>query len=371
MPADPPVDELLELTSLPTAPGQEQAVVQWIEAWARRRRNVRLRRDRHGNLMLQREGARGRKPIVFSAHMDHPAFVVTGFKNGQPTAEFRGGVNSAYLEGSRVRIGQGSPGQPSGVPATVRQVQVARNGEQRATLELDKTDDLEVVQKFDPAPWHLPKARFRGDRLIAPVCDDLVGLAAALHSFDQLRRSRSSSSADVRVLLTRGEEVGFIGAMAACRSGFVPKQARIILMENSRSFTESPVGGGPIVRVGDKTSIFDPDLTYRLGAIAQQLADRDSAFQYQRKLMPGGTCEATAYHTLGYAAACLCLPLGNYHNMNEQTGRIDSETISLTDYRHLVRWLVTIGRGLDNPKQTPGLQQRLDQLFEKRRHLLG
>ena len=107
--------------------------------------------------------------------------------------------------------------------------------------------------------------------------------------------------------------------------------ARLIALENSKSFAESPIGGGPIVRVGDATSTFDPDLTYRCGKIAQQIAAQDPSFKYQRKLMPGGTCEASAYQTYGYTATCLCLPLGNYHNMNEAAGKIDSEFISLSD----------------------------------------
>jgi endoglucanase len=175
---------------------------------------------------------------------------------------------------------------------------------------------------------------------------------------------------DIRLLLTRAEEGGFIGAIAACKIGTIPPRARLIALENSRSFAESPIGGGPIVRVGDATSTFDPDLTYRCGKIAQQLASADPSFKYQRKLMPGGTCEASAYQAYGYTATCLCLPLGNYHNMNQTTGRIDSEHISLTDYDGLVRLLVAIDRGLDDPSLALPLRDRLDELFAHRRSVL-
>ena len=33
--------------------------------------------------------------------------------------------------------------------------------------------------------------------------------------------------------------------------------------------------------------------------------------------MPGGACEATAFSAYGYESTCLCLPLGNYHNMHD------------------------------------------------------
>jgi len=147
------------------------------------------------------------------------------------------------------------------------------------------------------------------------------------------------------------------------------RRARLILMENSKSFEDSPIGGGPIVRVGERTSTFDPELTYRITRIAEQLAKRDHGFSYQ--LMPGGPSEATAYQTLGYAATCLCLPLGNYPNMNERTGKVDRETISLSDYQGFVRLLVELTRRLDAPNQRLALRDRLDRVYGRRKHMVG
>ena len=143
----------------------------------------------------------------------------------------------------------------------------------------------------------------------------------------------------------------------------------MITLENSKSFADSPVGGGPIVRVGDRTSTFEPELTYRLGRIAEELADRDGSFKWQRRLMPGGTCEASAFGAFGRTAACLCLPLANYHNMDERTGRIAAESISVADFRDLVRLLVAVGQTLDN--DDAGLKPRLEKLFELRKGVLG
>jgi endoglucanase len=115
-------------------------------------------------------------------------------------------------------------------------------------------------------------------------------------------------------------------------------------------------------------STFDPDLTFRVGLIAQQLASRDSSFKYQRKLMPGGVCEASAYQVYGYRATCVCLALGNYHNMDEQRRRIAPEFISLDDYHNLIRLLVEVGKSLDD--QTVSGRSRLDKLFDSRRALI-
>jgi endoglucanase len=253
-------------------------------------------------------------------------------------------------------------------------------GDKRATIELVRPV---VAEPADVLTWDLPAPKVARGRLRAPACDDLAGLAAAIAAFEALLRGRSK--ADVRVLLTRAEEVGFVGAIGACKSGIIPKSARLIAMEASKSFPDSPIGAGPIVRVGDQTSSFDPDLTYRVGQVAQSIQKRDPGFRWQRKLMPGGTCEASAYQCLGYTATCLCLPLGNYHNMKpvdaasssrassrkRHTARVGPEEISVADYHGLVRLLIEIGRRLDEPKASPSLRDRLDPLFARRRALLG
>src|SRR5690606_12799966 len=97
-------DLLLELTGTPTASGREDRVVAFVERWAKRRRNVTLRRDRFGNVVLQRGGGRSASPIIFEAHMDHPAFVVHSADGREVVAAFRGGVQKTYFAGTRVRL---------------------------------------------------------------------------------------------------------------------------------------------------------------------------------------------------------------------------------------------------------------------------
>src|SRR5437763_1575800 len=74
------------------------------------------------------------------------------------------------------------------------------------------------------------------------------------------------------------------------------------------------VGKGVIVRVGDRTSIFDSEAMRFLAEVAAGLKGKRNGFQYQRGLMGGGTCEATAYQEFGLQTAAVCVSLGNYHN---------------------------------------------------------
>ncbi len=294
-------------------------------------------------------------------------------------ADFRGGVNDNYFVGSSVSLHHPNLHPQHG------KVEAFENQAAHSKAASEGAKRLRIVFKQDVTTrpgdvitWDV-KTRQEGDRIFVPACDDLAGVAAALSAFDAILAMKPIAGAkgkginkqpDVRVLLTRAEEIGFIGAIAACKSKTIPKGARIVALENSRSYPDSPIGAGPIVRVGDYTSTFDPDLTYRIGKIAMDLATQEPTFKWQRKLMPGGTCEASVYQTYGYTASCICLALGNYHNMNEVTGRIDAESISLADYHGLVHLLVAIAERLDDPAKAPGLRVRLEDLFLRRKYVL-
>jgi len=327
---------------------------------------VQLRRDRYGNLMLSRRDPKRGRPIILEAHMDHPAFVVQSARGQTVQAEFRGGVRDPYFRATAVRL------HPAhGTERIGRITSFRPRTPKRRFQEVTATFDAPVdAAPGDVMTWDLPPPTVKKGHLHAPACDDLAAVAAALAAFDTVNRKRLKSRPDLRVLLTRAEEVGFIGAMGACRAGFIPKSARIIALENSKSFPESPIGGGPIVRVGDRSTIFHHRLTYAIDRIAEGIARRDKSFRWQRKLMPGGVCEAGAFHELGYTATCLCLPLGNYHNMNETTGAIEPEYISLDDYHGLIRLLSTVTVQLDDPNRVPALRNRLDKLFEQRSDIL-
>jgi endoglucanase len=111
------------------------------------------------------------------------------------------------------------------------------------------------------------------------------------------------------LVCTRGEELGFLGALEAARLGTVPKGAPVLSLETSKHLPGAPQGGGVVVRVGDLRTIFDPGLTAAVWARAKELE-----VPAQRRLMDGGTCEASAFGALGWAASGLALPLSGYHN---------------------------------------------------------
>jgi endoglucanase len=101
------------------------------------------------------------------------------------------------------------------------------------------------------------------------------------------------------------------------------------------------------------------------------------AFRWQRKLMPGGTCEATTFGAYGYQSTCLCLPLGNYHNMVDIDGvlagrrpaLVGPEFISLDDFHGLVEMLVLCATRLDD--RAPSLRARMETFMTTYGGVLG
>jgi endoglucanase len=203
----------------------------------------------------------------------------------------------------------------------------------------------------------------------APACDDLAGAAAALVALDRARGDGDLSH--FGVLLTRAEEVGLIGAIHAAKHRTIVEGARLLSIETSRELPTARIGDGPIVRIGDRATVFDQDLSNRICHAAEQAGVR-----HQRKLMDGGGCEATAFGIYGYQATGLCLALGNWHNRGNlaevEAGDASAavpmlEEISLDDFHGLVELLLVAARAVDDA--VPGTD-RLDDLYESKRHYL-
>lgn len=379
-------DWLTELTQIPTAAGREAAVVAWIERWMSTRDDLELKADPAGNLEITIRGQQEHgPPLYFTAHLDHPAFVVERIV-GDATVQlaFRGGVMDDYFDEARVVL---HTRQGARLPATLTGRPETSAASFKSFLADLDADSAESVAVGDIGTWELPPSRIVDGLLHAPACDDLAALAAAISALDVLRQENLKQ--DVRLLLTRAEEVGFVGAIAACRHGTMPRGSRIIALENSRAFDESPIGGGPIVRVGDRMSIFSPSLTGAIAGRAEEIAGGPSmptatqkageapTWKWQRKLMPGGACEATVFCAWGYEATCVCLPLGNYHNMADlaavqagtHEGRplIAPEYISIADYEGLVDLLIGCGQRLG--AEAP-IMDRIDRLWNRMQFVL-
>ena len=349
---------LYQLTHLPTAPGVENEVIAWVERWVSRRDDLNLEHDTGGNLLIVQKGRQQHPLLLAVAHMDHPAFVITGADGGGATFEFRGGVTAPYFEDAAVEVVSQSNGARGRV---VSYDSESQTGELRLTSE-------GAIEAGDIAMFRMPKGRTPRGRFRAPACDDLAGAAAALAALDRCRRDPKLRH--FGVLLTRAEEVGLIGAIHAARNRTIPDDSRLISIETSRELVNAHIGDGPVIRTGDRSTVFDRDLTNRISRKAAS-----EGIPHQRKLMDGGGCEATAFGAYGFQSTGLCLCLGNWHNrgnldeVEEGEGEAKPmlEEISLDDFHGLIDLLVMAASAVDI--EDP-IRDRLDAAYETSRHYL-
>ncbi|MCH7632358.1 MAG: M20/M25/M40 family metallo-hydrolase [Planctomycetes bacterium] len=357
---------LERLLSIPTAPFAEHQVIEHIDQFCAARKNISLTRDRAGNLLARvRVGRRTiKRPVCITAHLDHPGFVADRMVGKRLRAFWRGGVPRKYFVGSGVRFDVAG----RWVKGRIRSVKtVNRDGQRRV--------DTAMIEVAAPVParsigmWDFGGPTVRGSRIHARACDDLAGAAAMLCAMDELARTRESC--DAYFLFSRAEEVGFIGAIAACRLKTIPQKCFVVAMETSSERADAKMGDGPILRVGDRATTFTHEATAHCHRIARELERSDRRFKYQRKLMDGGTCESSAYCRLGYEATGLCVALGNYHNVDVKRRKLGMEYIDLDDFDNVVKWFVELGRALrPYTGRDVALDERLKQLESSYKSLL-
>jgi len=281
---------LKRILKQPTAPFHEYHVRAEIEALLKDCPNVKLKRDKFGNLLATYKNGRSKsKPTwVLGAHMDHPAFVRTpGTKSDW---SFLGGVPQAEVDSG---VKRGLRSKPKGEIAT----------------------------------WAFP-VNITEEKIEATACDDLVGCAVIIATFWEL--STLGLSTTFHAAFTRAEEVGFLGAWHIGQNWPFDTDAVFLSIETSRPVNSAKMGGGPVVRVGDRLSIFDSEGTAVLMTTA-----KEQGIRVQRCLLDAGACEATAMQAAGHRSTGVSIPLGNYHNLDANK-KITPEFVLMSDTRALI-----------------------------------
>jgi endoglucanase len=183
-----------------------------------------------------------------------------------------------------------------------------------------------------------------------------------------LRQSRAA--VHVIGLISRAEEVGFLGALTVADSRLLPRNALVVSLETSRELPPARMGEGVIVRVGDRASVFDSSASRFLTELGTALGKSRGSFKFQRALMSGGTCEGTAFQEFGYQTAAVCVALGNYHNCAED-GSIAAEYVSVADTVSMVTLLEAAARRMKSlDRLTDRLPARLRGLLREGRRRL-
>jgi len=325
------VSRLLKLLSLPTAPFREQHIVKHVSAFLERH-GVPFFKDPIGNIVVgaasrsdyeQALRRATRDPLrLFIAHMDHPGFHGERWISANVLAvRWHGGSPVRHLTGARVRLADDSGVLGAG---TLRRVRRNRAGWAIDTAEIRVPGPLfsngsrpAARSLFGGFAFRSPVWRHR-DRVYCPAADDLIGVFAVIETA-RLVWQQPRARPNFLGLLTRAEEVGFVGAIGHLGLGWLERRRRKVIavsLEASRTLPGADVGKGPIVRLGDRRTVFSPDGLRVLG----EAASRHLAGRHQRRIMDGGSCEATAMTAWGVPAIGISVPLGNYHNQGFEGG---------------------------------------------------
>ena len=240
----------LQLLGIPTAPRHEDLVANFIMQWLKRR-SIPFRCDARGNILAKLKAKSSRSSVAFAAHMDHPGFEISRVKDKFIECEFLGGVARSYFQkGVSVEFFD-----VHGKVAGNAKIQGVLSWESRVRIILLKQISGNLRQGMF-GMWKLPVLQFTSTHIVNRVCDDLAGCAAILSTLSAVQKKRSHHA--VYAIFTRREEIGLEGAFEIARSKLLPKAVPIISIETSKELSNARQGDGPIVRVGDRTSIFDP-----------------------------------------------------------------------------------------------------------------
>ena len=200
--------------------------------------------------------------------------------------------------------------------------------------------------------WDLPAFEVREGRIYSRACDDLIGCAAIVAMFVELEEIGANAS--VMAAFTCAEEVGLLGAVYLARSRLLPAEIVVLSLETSSERVPAKMHEGVIVRTGDRSSVFDSEATANLVQLAM-----DHGIPFQRCLMSGGTCEATAYRLYGYRVGAACVALGNYHNCGPEDV-IAPEYVAVSDVEGMVQLCVAAATQNIPPDAAAALRERLE-----------
>lgn len=300
-----------QIQSCPTAPYHEYYVRNEIRSLLSALPHVSTYSDGFGNLIATYQRGEKAPRLAFGAHMDHPGWVRSPLTQQW---EFLGGVPQVYLD-------QNPPRREFG----------------------------------DFAMFHLPEFEINGRHLVSRVCDDLVGCAGLVALLEELERQQIEATC--YGIFTRAEEVGFAGAMHLARNWPFSPEVRFVSLETSAPVTGVEMGKGPVVRAGDRLSIFDPDVSGDLIYAAEL-----ETLPVQRALLDRGACEATAMQFYGLPSAGISILLGNYHNCGPNLS-IEPEYVNIDDLDGMVDLLVALVKhaGAQSPSR-----HAMRERFEKR-----
>jgi endoglucanase len=313
---------LEEIGSQPTVPYHEGHVLRAIRERLRSI-GITAREDRYGQIHTRLSRGKAKRALVLVAHTDHPGFVVAQAQGKEGRVRVSGGLRDRCF-GRPVDVlvhdDAGSPAIRGVLDDYVSDIDVPNNSPGHARIRAEG-----ALRVGHWAVLDLPGLQIEGEELRMRAADDLAGCALIVEALRLLQTEERPY--DVHAAFTRAEETGLFGARLIAEQALIPRDAYVVSIEASNA-RFAPAGAGIVVRVGDLHNTFSNDAERYLRVAQERLAR--GGIPSQRRLLPGGTCEASAFVRLGWTATGIALPNVNYHN-DPEDGTFAPEILKLID----------------------------------------
>ena len=273
--------------------------------------------DRMGNLIaVMRFGdltAPARRRIMVSAHMDEVGFMINEIhKDGYLGFDTVGGISDSVIAGRRVKIKKADGSLLSGVIASKaihhkdkeeRKKAVAVNKLYIDIGAIDADDAKKHVRIGDFAVFDSEFYTFGEGMIKGKALDDRMGCAAMIEVMRNLSESPVTENVDVFFCFTVREEIGHSGARIAAYE--IRPDAAIVLETTAiadiadvkPSKRVADVGGGIVISVMDRSTIYDKAIVARAFDVA-----KENGIKAQIKRYVSGGNDAGHIHKTGEGA---------------------------------------------------------------------
>lgn len=320
-------DLLSKIVALPGAPGFEKPIRLFIEEQLRPHVDE-LYTDGMGNLIARIHG--GSKKVMFAAHLDEIALIVTHIdKNGFIRFHTLGGFDAKTLSTQRVHIhGKSLVAGVIGSKAVHLMSQDERNKAPKVEdFFIDTGLPAEEVKELIPIGSPITRDRelaWLGNSVTGKSLDNRISVYILLEA---LKRLKKETQLDLYATFTVQEEVGIRGARVAAHH--IQPEIGIALditlandtpgAEEHKQITQ--LGRGTAIKVLDGSVICTPELV----SFAEETAIANK-ITYQRELLTAGGTDTSGLQYLtgiGAQVTCVSTPTRYVHSTVEMAHKDD------------------------------------------------
>ena len=318
----PDVLALSELCDLFGPSGFEYEVADYIE---NKIKNIcdKYVKDRMGNLIcLIRTGdtnAEDRQRVMISAHMDEVGVMITEISDdGLLRFDTVGGINVSVLEGRKLTLAS-EKGKLCGMVMSKAIHHIDRKDRDKANkieklyIDIGAKDGEEAAEYVRIGDFATFDSEFYtfgegGGMLKARAIDDRMGCVAMIETMRSLRNDPPKGNLDACFCFTVREEIGRSGAKAAAYA-LRPQLSLVLettaiadIADTEAARRVADVGGGVVISLMDRSTIYDRDTVRAALAIAEKTGVKAQVKRY----VAGGN-DAGTIHRVGEGVKVLAM----------------------------------------------------------------